>query len=189
MIGGQMIDMLAPRARLRRGRGDPAAAAEDRAAVRILLRGRRRSWPRPGANDRDRLRDYARDMGLVFQITDDLLDVTGTAEKTGKAVGKDQDQGKATLVSLYGGRRRPRRSRKLAWRVPPPRLPPYGHAGGRTVRPCRSSCSTGPREVAPMSDICEDEHAARRRSPVPADLRRLRMRRAFGRWPTNCAPS
>ena len=52
--------------------------------------------------DRERMRHYARDMGLVFQITDDLLDVTSTAEKTGKAVGKDQDQGKATLVSIYG---------------------------------------------------------------------------------------
>ena len=35
-------------------------------------------------------------------LTDDLLDVTSTAEKAGKAVGKDQDMGKATLVSIYG---------------------------------------------------------------------------------------
>ena len=56
---------------------------------------------RPEA-DRERMRNYARDFGLIFQITDDLLDVTSTAEKTGKAVGKDQDQGKATLVSIYG---------------------------------------------------------------------------------------
>jgi farnesyl diphosphate synthase len=55
-----------------------------------------------GDADRKRLRDYAHDMGLVFQITDDLLDVTSTAEKTGKAVGKDKDKGKATLVSIYG---------------------------------------------------------------------------------------
>jgi farnesyl diphosphate synthase len=48
------------------------------------------------------MRSYAHDMGLVFQITDDLLDVTSTAEKTGKAVGKDQEHGKATLVSIYG---------------------------------------------------------------------------------------
>jgi farnesyl diphosphate synthase len=41
-------------------------------------------------------------MGVVFQITDDLLDVTSTAEKTGKAVGKDKAQGKATLVTLLG---------------------------------------------------------------------------------------
>ena len=55
-----------------------------------------------GAEHHSRLRAYARDMGLVFQITDDLLDVTGTAEKTGTAVGKDKDRGKATLVSLHG---------------------------------------------------------------------------------------
>ena len=38
----------------------------------------------------------------IFQITDDLLDELGTAEKTGKTVGKDKNQGKATLVSLLG---------------------------------------------------------------------------------------
>ena len=41
-------------------------------------------------------------MGVVFQITDDLLDVTSTAEKTGKAVGKDAEMGKQTLVTLLG---------------------------------------------------------------------------------------
>jgi len=41
-------------------------------------------------------------MGVVFQITDDLLDVTSTAEKTGKAVGKDAEAGKQTLVTLMG---------------------------------------------------------------------------------------
>ena len=54
------------------------------------------------AEDRARLRAYAREMGVVFQITDDLLDVTSTAEKTGKAVGKDAGMGKATLVTLLG---------------------------------------------------------------------------------------
>jgi len=54
------------------------------------------------AEDRARLRAYAQQMGVVFQITDDLLDVTSTAEKTGKAVGKDAQMGKATLVTLLG---------------------------------------------------------------------------------------
>jgi farnesyl diphosphate synthase len=54
------------------------------------------------SQDHDRLSAYARDFGLVFQITDDLLDVLGSAEKVGKSVGKDQEQGKATLVSLLG---------------------------------------------------------------------------------------
>lgn len=48
------------------------------------------------------LRAYATALGLAFQIADDILDVTGDASKTGKAVGKDANAGKATFVSLLG---------------------------------------------------------------------------------------
>lgn len=48
------------------------------------------------------LRAYAHDMGLAFQITDDLLDAEGTREDTGKEVKKDSVAGKATLVSVLG---------------------------------------------------------------------------------------
>lgn len=48
------------------------------------------------------LRAYARDIGLAFQIADDLLDVEGDEEKAGKALRKDEVQGKQTFVTLMG---------------------------------------------------------------------------------------
>lgn len=48
------------------------------------------------------LRAYARDIGLAFQIADDLLDVEGDSAVVGKATGKDAGAGKATFVSLLG---------------------------------------------------------------------------------------
>lgn len=46
--------------------------------------------------------DYAAQLGLLFQITDDILDVTATAEILGKTPGKDARARKATYPSLYG---------------------------------------------------------------------------------------
>jgi farnesyl diphosphate synthase len=45
---------------------------------------------------------YADAVGLAFQIADDILDVTGNEDVTGKRVGKDASAGKATFVSLLG---------------------------------------------------------------------------------------
>ena len=47
-------------------------------------------------------REYGEALGLAFQISDDLLDVSGEAAVVGKAVGKDQALGKATLVAVEG---------------------------------------------------------------------------------------
>jgi len=51
---------------------------------------------------RTHLRGYARDIGLAFQIADDILDVEGDPELAGKALQKDADAGKGTFVSLMG---------------------------------------------------------------------------------------
>lgn len=55
-----------------------------------------------GKQARSSLQGYARDLGLAFQIADDLLDVEGCPDEVGKATGKDADAGKATLVGLMG---------------------------------------------------------------------------------------
>jgi len=48
------------------------------------------------------LEAYGRAFGLLFQATDDLLDVTGDAQQMGKTLGKDEASGKLTCVSAYG---------------------------------------------------------------------------------------
>ena len=55
--------------------------------------------------DRPPYRGYARNVGLAFQIADDLLDVEGDEEKAGKRLQKDADAGKETFVSLMGEQR------------------------------------------------------------------------------------
>jgi len=55
-------------------------------------------------------RGYARNIGLAFQITDDLIDHSGNETKAGKRTGKDAKAGKATFVSLLG----PDRARQQA---------------------------------------------------------------------------
>jgi farnesyl diphosphate synthase len=51
---------------------------------------------------RSHLRRYADDIGLAFQITDDLLDLESTPAELGKATQKDSGKGKATIASLIG---------------------------------------------------------------------------------------
>lgn len=57
-----------------------------------------------GGSEEDlaRISTYAQNLGLAFQIADDILDVTATAEELGKTPGKDEKEQKTTYVSLYG---------------------------------------------------------------------------------------
>ena len=59
---------------------------------------------------RQHLRGYARDLGLAFQIADDLLDAEGDEKRAGKALRKDADAGKQTFLTLLG----PDRAREQA---------------------------------------------------------------------------
>ena len=99
MAGGQMMDMMAEEAdydlhqvtRLQQLKtGALLAASVEMGAIlgRLPVEGR------------GPLRAYARDIGLAFQIADDLLDVEGDAGLAGKALRKDEGKGKATFVTL-----------------------------------------------------------------------------------------
>lgn len=67
-----------------------------------LIRFSATSGPMIAAEDTSALDQYARRLGLAFQIVDDILDQTGDENVTGKRVGKDHAAGKATFVSILG---------------------------------------------------------------------------------------
>ncbi len=100
MVGGQMMDIAAETApeplnleqitRLQAGKTGALICWSAEAGARLA-----------GA-DPTPMTDYARALGLAFQIADDILDIEGDANTTGKRVGKDLAAGKATFVSLLG---------------------------------------------------------------------------------------
>ena len=80
-----------------------------------------------GADDAtvERLRRYALNIGLAFQIVDDILDITQTSEQLGKSAGKDAAAGKATYPAVFGiekSRREAARLTKAARKA----LEPFG---------------------------------------------------------------
>ena len=75
------------------------------------------------------LDQYAGALGLAFQIADDILDVTGSEDMTGKRVGKDDAAGKATFVSLLGLDQARLRARALVEQAEGG-LSPYGADAG-----------------------------------------------------------
>jgi geranylgeranyl diphosphate synthase type II len=101
MVGGQVVDV------------ETAGAAVDAVTLEYIHAAKTGSFIRgavragalvAGASDEDlgRVTTYGEKVGLAFQVADDLLDVLGSAEVLGKAVGKDHSQHKATYPGLYG---------------------------------------------------------------------------------------
>jgi len=113
MVGGQMIDLQAENetfdigqiTRLQRLKtGELIAFACEGGAI----------LGQASEKAHEALRGYAHDLGLAFQIADDLLDVEGNVEEVGKAVNKDEDAGKATFVSILGVERARAQANRLA---------------------------------------------------------------------------
>jgi farnesyl diphosphate synthase len=101
MVGGQMIDLIAENRSLDIG----AITRLQRLKTGALIAFACESGAvlaKASTEVRLALRGYAHDLGLAFQIADDLLDVEGSAGETGKPVGQDVAAGKATFVSILG---------------------------------------------------------------------------------------
>ena len=102
MAGGQMIDMDSPNrdgddigliTRLHRMKtGALISFAVEAGAI----------LAKAESDVRTALEGYAHDLGLIYQIVDDLLDAEGAPDQAGKATGKDAGQGKANFVTILG---------------------------------------------------------------------------------------
>jgi len=112
MAGGQMLDLLPL---------EQPSDIEEIARLQRLKTGALIGWSvesgavlsQANAEDRTSLRGYAQNLGLAFQIADDLLDVSGDPNAVGKALRKDVAQGKATFVTLLGEDRARRQAAML----------------------------------------------------------------------------
>lgn len=101
MVGGQMLDLMGENQFL-----DAAGIAR----LQRLKTGELISFSceagailgKASPPQRHALKAYAHDLGLAFQMADDILDATGTEKDTGKSVGQDAAAGKSTFVSILG---------------------------------------------------------------------------------------
>ena len=101
MVGGQMIDMLS---------GDVRQDLNSITRMQRLKTGALISYAGEaacilgGASDAERhaIQGFTHDLGLAYQIADDLLDVEGDPEVVGKQTQKDEEAGKANFVSVLG---------------------------------------------------------------------------------------
>jgi geranylgeranyl diphosphate synthase type II len=113
MVGGQWLDLQGE---------EPGASVEAEGMERIhrlktgalLAAALRIGGMAAGADARqaEALTAYGRELGLAFQIVDDVLDVTRTDAELGKTAGKDAGAGKATYPSLFGLERAERMARE-----------------------------------------------------------------------------
>jgi geranylgeranyl diphosphate synthase, type II len=113
MIGGQIIDLESE------GKKVDAATVDllHRKKTGALMEAATHLGALSGGGSEDdieRLARFGRELGLAFQIVDDLLDVEGDAVTLGKSAGKDRKAGKATYLSVHGASEARLRAKELA---------------------------------------------------------------------------
>ncbi|MBI1964078.1 MAG: polyprenyl synthetase family protein, partial [Candidatus Rokubacteria bacterium] len=127
MVGGQVVDIESEGKTVSAGTLEyihlHKTAALIRASLRVGARLAGGDAPAVAA-----ISEAGRDLGLAFQIVDDILDVEGSLEQLGKTAGKDQRQRKATYPALHGLEASRREARRLVERVKT-RLAGFGERG------------------------------------------------------------
>jgi farnesyl diphosphate synthase len=100
MVLGQALDIAAETSQTPLGLDQIIALQDGKTGA--LIRWSAMAGPLMARDDTGPLRHYAQALGLAFQIADDILDVTGDENTTGKRLNKDAEAGKATFVSHLG---------------------------------------------------------------------------------------
>lgn len=101
MIGGQIVDMLSEDKEITLDElrylhlNKTGAIIRSACAIGAVMAG-------AGDEQIKAVDGFAKNLGIAFQIQDDILDVTGTEEELGKPIGSDAEEGKNTYVSLLG---------------------------------------------------------------------------------------
>lgn len=101
MVGGQMLDLASEGQAVSIGEITRLQRMKTGALIAFSVEAGA-IMGRASKEARHALAGYAQDIGLAFQIADDLLDLEGVAAVVGKATGKDAGRGKATFVSILG---------------------------------------------------------------------------------------
>lgn len=101
LIGGQVVDIQSAGKTIDKTTLEYIHTHKTGALYRVSVRS---GAILAGANSEqlDKLTVYAENLGLAFQIVDDILDIEGDEQKLGKPVGSDMDNDKATYPALYG---------------------------------------------------------------------------------------
>ena len=101
MVGGQMIDLIGEKQTLNLAQIE---MLQDKKTGALLMFASTASAVAAKASDEqlNALKTYAKCIGLMFQITDDILDVVGDSATVGKTLGKDRTETKSTFVSVLG---------------------------------------------------------------------------------------
>ncbi len=98
MIGGQVLDLEGEK----RSLSEEELTKMHRLKTGALIKAAVSAGCIAMGYDKDYLYDYADNLGLAFQLKDDILDITSSDEELGKNVGSDEKNKKTTFITLYG---------------------------------------------------------------------------------------